>query len=482
MIILKIVNKARLLVEKFLAALDKFFYSKLYLVLVGIIIYLCWYFNQSVLGMVILLSLLSITMVAKEDITPALPILLMIIFVVSKDDILNTNMPAIICFGIITGISVIIHFIIYPTTYKLGKLFFPLVGVSIALIVGGALYLSPKQYLEGLIFIFTLGIFMLVLYFYIFNNIKPAKDFNLPKYLCMTLCVAGVVVALECLTTIIKLDRPIIEVVRDIISIGWTTRNGTACMLLVCFPACFYLGIINKKLWGSLYCLIGLFIFSVILLSSSRAGFIGAAIVAPCVVIYSLVKSKNKWNILIALLVYAIVVGFAAAYMIDNVIDVIKKIWENGFTSSGRSDLYKEAIDLFKNNLIFGAGLGYKGTNYAMSPWCIYWFHSTFFQVIGSLGIIGIVAYAYFYVQRILVLFKKINNPFNIIMIFSVLGFEIHSLIDVGTFAPFPFLFSVILISIIVEINNYHDSSGYVVECNKKIKKNNLLIYKFLSR
>ena len=96
---------------------------------------------------------------------------------------------------------------------------------------------------------------------------------------------------------------------------------------------------------------------------------------------------------------------------------MIKALIGRGMGDSGRIKLFKEAWELFKAHPIFGVGKGYVGTGTPTNEIGIYWFHSTFFQVIASMGIVGLMAYVYYYWARLKILFSNIKNSFNFVCI-----------------------------------------------------------------
>ena len=116
--------------------------------------------------------------------------------------------------------------------------------------------------------------------------------------------------------------------------------------------------------------------------------------------------------------------------------------------------LYKDALREFANHPIFGVGCGYDGPDYEnhVEEIVFYWFHSTFFQVVGSMGLVGIVAYGANYIMRAKILFRDIaKDTFVLFTALSLAGFELYSLIDTGTFVPLPTMMIVFVLFAILE-------------------------------
>ena len=101
-----------------------------------------------------------------------------------------------------------------------------------------------------------------------------------------------------------------------------------------------------------------------------------------------------------------------------------------------------------------GVGLGYVGVNFDINTIQFYWFHSTLFQVVASMGIIGAAAYAVYYVARFRIVCRRLSNPFSLFTLVAWLGFEGYSLMDTGTFVPFPTMALVLVTAGVLEIAN----------------------------
>ena len=134
---------------------------------------------------------------------------------------------------------------------------------------------------------------------------------------------------------------------------------------------------------------------------------------------------------------------------------MIETFLNRGMDSSERINLYKEAWALFKEHPIFGVGKGYVGTNIEPNAMGVYWFHSTIMQVLACMGIVGLVAYIYYYWVRLKILFTHINNSFNLFILAVWVGFEGYSLINPNTFMAYPFMMLIIVMTLLLERVRY---------------------------
>ena len=92
----------------------------------------------------------------------------------------------------------------------------------------------------------------------------------------------------------------------------------------------------------------------------------------------------------------------------------------------------------------------------------MYWFHSTLFQVIGSLGIVGLAAYIWYYAVRAKLLFKNIKNTFNLFILAIWIGFEGYCMIDAGTFIPYPNMMLIIVTALLLELQSPCKAKDYM--------------------
>ena len=122
-----------------------------------------------------------------------------------------------------------------------------------------------------------------------------------------------------------------------------------------------------------------------------------------------------------------------------------------GVRHPSRDCLYAEAWKLFCSHPFLGVGLGYNGDHFAINTMQFYWFHSTLFQVLANMGVVGVLAYAFYYIARFRTL-RKLRNPFNVFMLIAWLGFEGYSMMDTGTFVPFPTMALVLVTAGIAEL------------------------------
>jgi len=225
-------------------------------------------------------------------------------------------------------------------------------------------------------------------------------------------------------------------------------KNNLSNNLLISMPFAFYLA--TKSKHPLLYFMIGILQFFAMFLSFSRGGIIFGSLVFPCVVIACICYTKKaRWKFIITTIIFtAVFVYFLYLNM---------EYFERVMQISGdeaRSNMYRLAIEYFKDYPIFGTGLAHDpGIYYRPLTMCIYWYHSTIFQIIASLGTVGLIAYGIQFFYRAKAIFE-IKNPFNHFVLFAILGFAGYSMVNVGYFVPVPFVPIVLFMFIILDRNN----------------------------
>ena len=115
---------------------DRFLYSRLYFALLCLTIFLCWYFEVEAYGVIGIIFFASIVLIMRRDTTPLIPIIFVVAMIFPRD-IDPMTYANVFYFFIPLPIAIVTHFIRFRVPFRLGKLFFPQLAVSIALLVGG---------------------------------------------------------------------------------------------------------------------------------------------------------------------------------------------------------------------------------------------------------------------------------------------------------------------------------------------------------
>jgi len=433
--------------------LNRFFYSYAYIIAVSLLGAYGFITDTEMPVIFILSGLLAVQWVFIRDLVPTL-IIMMILGMVPLDRYGEVAYFVPTAFYVLSYLvpAFIIHLIIYPPKFIRRRFFYPTAAVALAITLGGAM---TKYYFDNfsnasLYYFFTLGLFMIVIYQFQVNY--TPKDKDLALYFSKTMIGVGLMGILM-VGSFYYQNWEWIQNEGPGSYFQWS--NNLSNNLLISMPFAFYLSYKSKI--GLPYFLFGILQFIALMLTYSRGGVIFG--VFSFALLVPLTFYLNPKRILTDGILM-IVLGVSMYYLSENYFVGISEIYASisgNITVSreeSRAKMFEMAWTNFKSNPLFGVGLGFStSTYYDPQPMGMYWYHSTVSQVLGSFGILGILAYGYQGLVRLYTLFEKII-PFNFYVLMVFIGFGGYSLVNVGYFIPLPMVALLIQMMIIVKINN----------------------------
>ncbi len=196
------------------------------------------------------------------------------------------------------------------------------------------------------------------------------------------------------------------DIMRNYLYTGWGTYTSMSIVLLMCMPAAFYMAATKK--YGFIFNILGNILFLSIVATNCRGSILFGAIIYVLCAILVLLKKENRIQNLI---VYATVVFLALIILIamrSTVMGIITGFLEQG--DSGRVEIFKDAVESFKENPIFGQGFydciaiyhNPAGATFIPTFW-----HNTFLQMLAACGAVGLGVYLFHRIQTIIVFVKK---------------------------------------------------------------------------
>lgn len=330
------------------------------------------------------------------------------------------------------------HLCIYPVkNIKKGSLFWGIALYAFAILLGGIGVIPVEHYfkLTALYYVVLLGPGMACFYI-MFRAYMPDDTDKVKDYFARSMAFIGVMILLMWVSAYLVDYKKGAEL--NIIFPYRQWKNNLGNYTLLAMPFAFYLSTYKKG--GGLYFLLGILEYVALCLSMCRGGMIAGTVVFPFLIVFAFIYAKKPSKRITFGLILTIFIASGITVAIlekDLLLETIKKAIAGG--SSGRGKLYEEAIRNFLSNPIFGVGLGHLNDDiYDLKDMAMFWYHSTFFQVIGSMGLLGLITWLYMTFTRLRVLLKK--NDFNIFMFFSILAFEGYSMVNTGDFSPLPFV------------------------------------------
>ena len=437
-------------------AMDKFFYGPLYPIYVALFITLAFAANASLVGLLFVSLIATVLFLCYEDMTPIIPLLFLVVLCFRDYNIMNGILGYI--FLAPAAIAFIAHFFIYPIKkIRIGKLFLPLCGITCALFLGGILS-DVNNYSNGLITAFTIGPVMIVIYLFFSLYVKPPKDFNIKNYLCYLLVILGATCFVHLSIQHIHLD-----IIKDTLFIqselGWGNTNCAATLLLISIPACWYFLTQVKNIIPVFIILVVLYTGVII---SGSDGVLAISLMFTPIIAFFVYRKIDRYHrpiyIKTLITILSILITAAIITIIVYDFDTLLQSLKPRFSDSSRTKLYQEALDLFSKYPIFGAGLGYQNPELpTLLGVRLYNFHSVLFHVMGTMGVIGVIAYTFYYTERLKILMHK-NNTFTLFITIAFIMFECYAFIDTCEFNAIPLMSVITVIITIVELTNKKDN------------------------
>ncbi len=346
------------------------------------------------------------------------------------------------------------HLIVYRKKMTTqGAMFKPMVFVSVAILLGGFGFILPKEYfaLTSIYHMVGLGFGMVFVYSYFYAHIDVKRNYShidmLTKIMVLTGCFASFMVISY---YIININEVIDS--GGLIFLQW--RNNASTILMITIPFAFLLA--NKKSYATIF---GFIFYFAILLTGSRGGMVfGSIEIVMCIVMYMLYDRRRR--LAYAIICLCILFGFLAfspqiteflGYTIDRLFKAINDFLM-GEQNEVRAKHYARGINDFLSHPIFGTGLGYMGNRdvHASKEFALCWYHCAPIQVCASFGVVGIITYAYQFIKRNVVIWRK-ATLFNMTIFLSYISLEMMSLVNPGVFCPMPYLLYVTLFMVMVE-------------------------------
>jgi hypothetical protein len=346
--------------------------------------------------------------------------------------------------------AMLFHFIFYRKPLRRGKAFWALLAVSVAITVGGLGAISPAEYFSGgaLFHVGALGFGMLLTYVLLFSHVREdAGGKQLSAFFSNLMLAVGLFACFMVFQYYVEHLSLVIEK-KELLTFQW--RNNVSSVLMLTMPFPFYLALRRP---GTL--LAGLAMFLAILLTGSRGGLLfGTVELLMCLSFLCFNDKKRRWIYLsvcgLALLAGLLNIDKLIGFISPTLLRLLRIFF--GREKEVREELYARAVQDFLRNPVFGVGIGYMGNRdiHASKEFALCWYHCAPLQIIGSMGIVGAVAYIYQGVVRCGIFLRQ-RSAFHLTLLLAWVAIEMMSLVNPGVFAPLPYLLLVTMFVVIAE-------------------------------
>ncbi len=346
--------------------------------------------------------------------------------------------------------------------------------ISLAVFVG-VLFLngifSEYYTVMDIVFALFLAIVFLGIFSFACGNVRADED----TYERIAYCLLALlsVLAIELVVNYIK-DGVIVngEIERTRIRFGWGTYNNFGLYATICIPAPFYLAAKHKNGW--IFSIVSFISLAVACFSMSRQVWLMGSIIYVVSAIWLLVCVKGRERIFNCIVFGAAAVTLAILLgaMHRQIFKLFSDLGNSFSTGSGRTELWREAMEKFLNYPVFGGGF------YSRTLWV--WgesgfanilprmYHNTIVQLLECSGIVGFGAYFAHRATTVVSLFKNFTAD-RCFVAFVIAGILLTSLLDNHIF----YLFPTIIYSMLLGVFTVAEKRDPAAETVKNyIKKN----------
>ncbi len=432
--------------SKALAAVNRFVQSDLFIVFNALFVFVGWCTGEWVALLSVMAIINILPLFFSKDTRHLLSILMMFTLMISANRHNLSHYAPMLVIVLLLFIGIFFNFFFFKRDIKplsvkrMHGFHFSLIALIVPAALSGLG--SPYEHPLAVVAVLALMIvFALGYSFLVAANRDRADRKEIAEYLLKVLFAMGIVILLQMIVYFSRMENieAVIKAVKTKnIALGWAGPNNVAPTLSMCIPATLYFCIKRNRYTPFVVCL-ALIEFVALFATGCRGAILFTTMALPAMLLYVTVKSENKLTFCLTLCLL-----FAAAIVLvalngQTVVEILTVILNKGLNSSGRTTwLYPEAIEAFKKWPIFGAGWDYrlgelakKGDGY--TP---YWYHSTFFQILADMGLVGLIFFLLFYFFRYRTFLADRKNPSSLALLMGLGLFDAYGMVDTNFFGP----------------------------------------------
>jgi O-antigen ligase len=420
------------------SGLDRFIYSDYFLLFTAVFVFVFhiaggFYGNVFFIGAAVLAAFPVYLMFSSKDLSPFLPVLVMLIFMTPRGFEVKLTVPLIVMASVL-GAAFAAGIVVFllknrPKFKKSRRLVFYLI-FSGALLLSGLFskwYLRPRNFLNILQLI---GLNAAVLIFLFTTADK--LDFN---YVAKIMVVSGLLIVCELAFLYILLPQSFGEIISNklLIHLGWGNSNSIGITLGLLTPAAFYLAYRKKRYIPFVAAALVMYVAG--FFTMCRNSILITSVFVPIMMgmLFFLFKDKKKRVSLAC--VYgacAITAAILLAVFFRDMSVIVERLKEVGLNPNGRDTIFREALDAFVRYPVFGVGFAYDESYFDV----MYIVHNTILQYLASTGIAGFLAWGAFTVSGYLIVLKN-RTPGFLFMLASLLISELCGMAEPSQFIPY---------------------------------------------
>ena len=419
-------------------------------------------FSIEIFGIAVIALTVGIGFIFCQDLKFLLAPLFMFILMFSQPSVESgifyetPYLVAIVCFATYLVALFIAHFIINRSTLTLSsftksKLFWGYILLCGAYLFNGAL--NFDEYVFGNIVFALIQIVSLGFIFFIFH-INLNVDKSTLKYVFYVLYLTSILITLQVFISFIsgQVEFQNGEIIKESLLFGWGMWNNIGGLLAFLLPVHFYFASCQKK-YGYIFYITGVISYLAIVLSLSRSSLlVSTLMIVLCAIISCFFGENKKTNrIITASIALLGIIGVIVLW--DKISNILGDYLSRGFSDNGRFEIYRKGLRNFADNPIFGGGFhSVKAQDHTFIKFLPDRYHNTVIQMMGTCGIVGLLAYLFHRVQTVILFLKK-KATSTLFLGICVASLLLTSMLDNHFFNIYPaFIYSAILV-IVDKIN-----------------------------
>jgi len=449
-------------------ALDKFYASPFYILVVAIIAVLSNFFGLEKEALIIYMIICAlIPFIFTNNLNTLIAPFFFGYITVSKINNFSDegksllSIPGIVPLFIVCGIilvliiltRIILNVFVEKRKYSFPKFLISIFIFAVASTLGGV---NTEYYAKNtMIFGLMVGLFMLIPYICLFFivDFSKIKDNNFAHIL---LLFAIALIAEEAYQIIPNIDAlTSISAGKVICRTGWGICNNIGGELVLTLGGSAYLALKHKGGFFYLTTLLLTYVATIFTFSRSAIIFGALVLLASLVLIFAMGTKKRRIEAAITLVIFLAIAGGLYYWKKDRLNhlfeDVLKSLIDGNIDdiSSGRMEIYEFGFNQFLENPVFGVGyfkLDIFQSQYLTTGIVPSRYHNTFIQIVASTGLAGLLAYIYHRFETIRHLIKHYSKE-KLFIAIAISGLLLTSLLDCHLFNLGPTMqYSVLLL------------------------------------
>ena len=295
---------------------------------------------------------------------------------------------------------------------------------------------------SGLYFLYF-NYFLYFLVYLLFLFILDKKSF---RFIKLSMGYMALLLAMECILYVY--NNGFIKGY----NMGWGVCNEAGILMMFGVPFVFIDLIKAKKLEELLIPTgkIGIIVFGMFA-STSRGTYLFGFVLLLLLSILTIIRSQKKLSIIfLVLMALGLVLLFIHLNygFIDFFERIKEEIFETGLSSSGRFDLFSAAADIWATDFLtvtFGNGwvAEYASERFPMmNVYVVY--HSTFFQMLATLGVLGVIILLFHFYEKYKQVFK-FELSISVCLFLGYLLVDIYGMID-NTYGMYYYMLPLVIV------------------------------------